>query len=128
MLARYQMKRGAPASSLPAGVRQDTRKHTKHVLRPPAPLVADYLADPSDARFASFREGYRAAVRERLESERPRFDELAELARHERVHLGCSCPTKKNPSVRRCHTWLALELMAELYPDLEVTFPEDAVG
>jgi hypothetical protein len=30
------------------------------------------------------------------------------------------------PDVRRCHTWLALELMKELYPELEVRFPDVA--
>ena len=122
-LSRYQMRRGAKASELPAGVRQDTRKHTKHVLRPPAEEVAAYLESPTDDAWRRFRRAYRAALDERWNADLAPFDELAELATREPVHLGCSCPTRKNPSVRRCHTWLALEWMAEKYPDLDVRFP-----
>lgn len=122
-LGRYQMVRGGRAGDLPRGVRQDTRKHTRHVLRPPADAVREYLADPSDEAWARFRAAYRATVEERFAADRAAFDELAELARREHVHLGCSCPTRKNPNVRRCHTWLALELMAERYPDLDIRFP-----
>ena len=125
-LHRYQMVRGAKASALPAGVRQDTRKHTGHVLRPPGEEVARYLADPSERAWKRLAEAYRAEVLARWREDPRPFDQLAELARREHVHLGCSCPTKKNPSVRRCHTWLALELMAEKYPDLDVRFPEEA--
>lgn len=124
-LYRYQMRRGAKASELPSGVRQDTRKHTQHVLRPPADAVARYLANPSDEAWRRFTDAYREEVLARWRADPRPFDELAELARREDVHLGCSCPTKKNPSIRRCHTWLALELMAEKYADLDVRFPEE---
>lgn len=117
------MARGARARDLPAGVRQDTRKHTRHVLRPPAEAVRAYLSNPDDEAWKRFSAAYRAAVEERFAADRAPFDELAELARREHVHLGCSCPTRKNPDVRRCHTWLALEFMAEKYPDLDVRFP-----
>lgn len=46
------------------------------------------------------------------------------LARRPDVYLGCSCPTKTNPDVRRCHTWLALEFIRERCPDLDVRFTE----
>ena len=36
---------------------------------------------------------------------------LAEEAKVSDVYLGCSCPTAKNPDVRRCHTVLALKFM-----------------
>lgn len=124
-LHRYQMRRGAKASELPSGVRQDTRKHTQHPLRPPAEAVTRYLASPSDEAWRRFADAYREEVLARWRADPRLFDELAELARRQDVHLGCSCPTKKNPSVRRCHTWLALELMAEKYADLDVRFPED---
>jgi hypothetical protein len=123
MLSRYQMARGAPASKLPKGVRQDARKHTRHVLRPEASMVKEYLAAPSEAAWARFAEGYRALIDARFHEDRAPFDALAELAREQDVFLGCSCPTKANPDVRRCHTWLALEWMRARYPDLDVRMP-----
>ena len=123
MLARYQMARGVPASELPRGIRQDTRKHTHHVLRPTEELVARYLAAPSEAAWARFTKEYRALIAKRIGEDPTPFDELAELARTHDVHLGCSCPTIKNPSVRHCHTWLALEIFRERYPDLDVRMP-----
>lgn len=122
-LSRYQMKRGLPASELPKGVRQDTRKHTRHVLRPPADAAERFLAAPDDRSFRRFAAEYRAAVEARWAEDPRPFDELAELAREQPVYLGCSCPTRHNPDLRRCHTWLALEMMAERYPDLDVRFP-----
>ena len=121
MLARYQIKRGVPAAQLPAGVRQDTRKHTRHILRPDPDAVRAYLA--GRMTWTAFAERYRATVSARLTSARSAFDALAEQARTTDVYLGCSCPTKTVPDVRRCHTWLALELMKATYPDLEVRFP-----
>lgn len=123
MLGRYQLKRGAPAEDLPRGVRQDTCKHTRHVLRPPAEIVSAYLASPTEEAWTEFAAAYRAALDRRFATERARFDELAELARTDDVWLGCSCPTRKSPSAQRCHTWVALEYMKERYPDLEVRFP-----
>jgi uncharacterized protein YeaO (DUF488 family) len=123
MLSRYQMARGVPASALPKGLRQDTRKHTRHVLRPNEAMVKEYLAAPTEAAWQRFARAYRALLDARFAEDRSAFDELAELARTEDVFLGCSCPTKHNPDVRRCHTWLALELFRERYPDLEVRMP-----
>jgi uncharacterized protein YeaO (DUF488 family) len=127
-LARYQIERGAKLSSLPRevreGVRQDTRKHTRHVLRPPAELVTEFLAAPNAAgAWTRLAEKYRATLEQRFKSERGKFDELAETAQEQDVFLGCSCPTTKNPSVKHCHTWLALEFMHEKYPNLKVRFP-----
>lgn len=116
------MKRGAKASELPEGVRQDTRKHTRHALRPTPELVQAALS--GEMPWDDFATRYRALVRERLRTERAAFDALAEQARENDVWLGCSCPTKTNPDLRRCHTWLALELMQEAYPYLEVRFPD----
>lgn len=123
MLARYRIVRGRRPDDdpLPAGVRQDTRKHTHHVLRPTAALVQGLLDDPgSHERFA--RE-YRKLLEQRFVSERSRFDELAELARRHDVYLGCNCPTARQPDVRRCHTVLALAFLREHYPDLSVRLP-----
>jgi hypothetical protein len=126
MLARYKIYRGRLPSGekLPEGVRQDTRKHTRHCLRPTAEAVADFLRDPSDATWKKFSKAYRAAVKQRFQTNRQPFDELAELARGRNVYLGCSCPTAKNPDVDHCHTVLALQFMAERYPDLKVQFPK----
>ena len=123
MLSRYQMARGVPASRLPRGIRQDTRKHTQHVLRPTEAMVTAYLGAPSDAAWKQLRTAYRALLAARFAEDRRPFDEIAELARHEDVYLGCSCPTKQNPDVRHCHTWLALEFFREHYGDLEVRMP-----
>lgn len=123
MLARYSMVRGAPKSALPSGVRQDTRKHTHHILRPSKEMVADYLASPTDAAWRAFAKDYRALVDERFAADRAPFDALAELARGNDVYLGCSCPTKANPRVEHCHTVLALGFMKRRYPDLDVRMP-----
>jgi hypothetical protein len=117
------MKRGAPASSLPAGHRMDTRKHTRHVLRPTEPMVARYLATPTAAAWAAFRSAYLDELQARYRRDRAPFDELADEARAGDVYLGCSCPTAKNPDVHHCHTYLALEFMRDRYPDLDVVFP-----
>lgn len=115
------MRRGATAAELPAGIRQDTRKHTRHPLRPVADDVRDYLA--GDLTWDGFAQRYQAEVRARFARDRAPFDEIAGKAEGDDVYLGCSCPTRANPDVRRCHTWLALELMAQWYPSLSVEFP-----
>jgi len=126
MLARYRIVRGkrSPSDPLPDGIRQDTRKHTQHVLRPTAPLVLALLEDSSAAAFAAFEHGYRALLQQRFVTERRRFDELAELARSNDVYLGCNCPTQRQPDVRRCHTLLALAFLRDHYPDVVVRFPQ----
>ena len=123
MLTRYQIVRGVPASRLPKGVRQDTRKHTRHVVRPSAELVTEFLEAPSEAAWKKFSSRYRAVLEERFAENRAPFDEIAELAKTEDVLFGCNCPTQKNPDVTHCHTWLALEFFKEKYPKLEVVMP-----
>lgn len=124
MLARYSMVRGALASSLPIGIRQDTRKHTRHVLRPASAMVAEVLGGARDeAAWSKFAAQYRALLEERFAEDRAPFDRIAALAREDDVLLGCSCPSAMNPDVQRCHTVLALAFMEELYPDLDVRMP-----
>lgn len=120
MLARYQIARGVPASALPKGIRQDTRKHTHHVLRPSAAMVETYLAAPSEPAWQRFAKQYRALLDQRFAEDRGPFDAIAELAGETDVYLGCSCPTKRNPNVEHCHTALALEFFREHYPKLDV--------
>ena len=124
-LGRYRIVRGrrAPDDPLPAGIRQDTRKHTSHVLRPDPRAVGEVLEDPSAAAWRSFAREYRALIARRRAEDPGPFDALARLAREQDVWLGCNCPTAKNPDVRRCHTFLALEVMERAYPDLEIVWP-----
>lgn len=126
MLGRYRIVRGArpPDDPLPAGVRQDTRKHTRHFLRPEAEEVKRLLADPSAKAFERFRAAYLHALQARFRQDRSPFDALHELARSSDVFLGCNCPTKQQPDVRHCHTYLALGFFHERYPDLDVRLPD----
>ncbi len=117
------MIRGAPASSLPKGIRQDTRKHTRHFLRPTPEMVASVLGSEDPAAWKTFARDYRALLEARFVADRTPFDELVALAQKTDVYLGCSCPTKQNPDVRRCHTTLALAFLHERYPDLAVQMP-----
>lgn len=127
MLARYSIERGRKLADYPRRIReatrQDTRKHTRHVLRPDAALVAKYLEDPTDAAWARFQKAYLRALDERYRADPAPFDELAALATEGDVYVGCNCPTAKNPDVRRCHTTLALEFMQKHYRGLEVKLP-----
>ncbi len=124
MLARYTIVRGAPASSLPDGVRQDTRKHTSHVLRPSAEIVESVLGrGASEEAWRSYPARYRALLDERFAQDRAPFDLIAKMARFHDVWLGSNCPTKKQPDVTRCHTVLALAWMKERYPELDVRMP-----
>ena len=122
MLGRYKIYRGKRPSghAWPDGVRQDSRKHTRHCLRPGADMVTDYLDDPSDAGWKHFSKAYKQLVSSRFAEDCQPFDELAELGRSNGVFLGCSCPTKKNPDPQRCHTAMALEFMRAKYPDLPI--------
>ena len=125
MLARYKIYRGTrpPGEPLPNGVRQDTRKHTKHCLRPPEDIVTDYLANPTPSAWIRLEAEYLRILKRRYDENAQPFDELARLATADDVFIGCSCPTKKNPDMNRCHTNLALQFMKERYPDLRVEFP-----
>jgi hypothetical protein len=119
------MYRGKRPSSdpLPPGVRQDTRKHTRHCLRPAADMVRRFLDDRGSYSWREFKQDYMKLLCARFAAEREPFDELASLAVAADVFIGCSCPTKKNPEVSHCHTVLALRFMAKRYPMLVVRFP-----
>lgn len=125
MLARYKIYRGKPpaGATLPSGIRQDTRKHTRHCLRPQTESVAKYLEDPTPRAWKTFSAGYLRTVKQRWKDDPSPFDELAELAATEDVYLGCSCPTAKNPDVQCCHTVLALRFMEEKYKAVVVEYP-----
>lgn len=125
MLSRYTIYRRRPdnAPPPPEGIRQDTRFRTRHILRPTQVMVETYLADPSDETFTIFREAYLKLLAQRFESDQESFDALAKQAMKGDVYLGCSCPTKKNPDVRHCHTWMALEFMSQKYPKLPILYP-----
>lgn len=121
MLGRYSMVRGMPATQLPKGLRQDTRKHTKHVLRPTEALVEAFLGHlGDDEAFTRFREGYLALLEARWLESRAAFEKLASEAESGDVWLGCNCPTAKNPDVARCHTTLAVAFMKERFPNLPI--------
>ena len=124
MLVRYKIHRGKrPAGEpLPNGIRQDTRKHTKHCLRPTEKLVTEYLGNPTSKAWKEFAAKYLRNLEERYEDDPTPFDELADLAMDRDVYIGCSCPTAKNPDVKHCHTVMALKFMKEHYPALEVEF------
>jgi hypothetical protein len=123
-LHRYRIVRGKrpPEDPLPSGERQDTRKHTRHVLRPSSEMVVRFLANPTDAEWELLRRSYLELLERRFREDRRPFDAIAALAGEQDVYLGCNCPTKANP-VERCHTVLALRFMKERYPGLEVVFP-----
>lgn len=130
MLARYKMYRGQrpPDDPLPDGVRMDTRKHTRHCLRPTAEIVQAYLSNPTEDNWRRFASEYRMLIASRFNADRTPFDNLYQLALTNDVFIGCSCPTKANPDVRHCHTVLALTFMQEQYPDLDVRFDGVNVG
>lgn len=113
MLTRYKIWRDKPPADqpLPEGVRMDTRKHTRHCLRPDADRVREYLAAPSPRSWERFRSQHLALLAERFDADRRPFDAVAERARRERVLIGCSCPTKADPDVEHCQTVLALGFM-----------------
>ena len=64
----------------------------------------------------------------RYQDDQAAFDALAALAAENSVFLGCSCPTKKNPVVGQCHTFLGLQFMKAKYPGLDARIPETARG
>ncbi len=125
MLARYKIYRGKrPVGEiLPDGIRQDTRKHTKHCLRPSAEIVEEYLLRPSSSAWQKFAAEYMRILAERFAANSQPFDDLADLAVANDVYLGCSCPTAKNPNINHCHTVLALHFMQARYPEMTVVFP-----
>ena len=94
------------------------------MLRPTQEMVEAYLADPSEKQFKAVRAANRKELKRRFAEEPAAFTALAALAKKKDVYLGCNCPTQKNPDVQHCHTWMALEFMAEQFPELDVVFPE----
>lgn len=125
MLSRYTIYRRRPigAGPLPEGIRQDTRFRTKHILRPTQEIVERFLADSSEVGWDRFRDDYLAVLKSRWQADVLPFEDLAALAATNTVLLGCNCPTKKNPYVRHCHTWLALQFMQQNFPALPVKYP-----
>lgn len=93
------------------------------MLAPPTELVKAFLRDTGSG-WSRFREGYLATLEERFASDRSHFEALAERARVQDVFLGCNCPTRKQPRVDHCHTVLALQFMAQKYPDLDIVLPD----
>ena len=125
MLSRYTMYRRRPANAgpLPAGIRQDSRYHKSHILRPTEDIVETYLSDPTNAAWRRFKSEYLALLEQRFREDRTCFDDLAKLATENNVYLGCNCPTQKNPIPGHCHTYPALEFMKKHYPKLEIEAP-----
>lgn len=127
MLARYKIydrRPRPPSDPLPNGVLQSTRWRTKHILRPTEKMVNEYLASPDESAWRKYRKAYLHLLARRFREDREPFDRLADLAMTKDVFIGCSCRTKANPRVDRCHTFLALEFMKSMYPALQVEFPE----
>jgi uncharacterized protein YeaO (DUF488 family) len=125
MLSRYKIYRGKRPDDdpLPDGIRQDSRKHTRHCLRPPTELVERYLGAPGDEAWKAFQRDYFKELDRRFADDPAPFDELAALAGDEDVYIGCNCPTRKNPDPSRCHTILALRFMARKFRSIEVRHP-----
>lgn len=126
MLSRYKMYRGARPldDPLPDGIRQDTRKHTRHCIAPDKEMVEQILDNPSDPkRWETFSKRYNALLVKRFKERRAEFDALAEQAQLTDLYFGCSCPTGNNPDPLHCHTVLALKFMQEKYPALTVVLP-----
>ncbi len=125
MLARYTIYRGKrpPSDPQPGGIRQDSRWRTSHPLRPTEEMVKSYLADPNESAWHKFRDAYVDLLERRFQEDRVPFDRLAKLATDDDLFIGCSCPTKANPRVDRCHTYLALGFMRSKYQKLRVKLP-----
>ena len=80
-------------------------------------------APTDDEVWKAFRSAYLDLLERRFAEDPKAFEALAEQARREDVYLGCSCPTKRQPDVRRCHTALALRFFRERFDELEVVEP-----
>lgn len=125
MLARYRIVRGKrdPKDPLPAGRRLDVRKHTHHVLAPDAKDVEAFLENPTERAARQFTTAYRSLLERRFAEDRAPFDALARDASESDVYIGCNCPTRLNPDVSHCHTFMALKFMKKKYPKLRVVMP-----
>ena len=128
MLKRYQIIRGKKVSGRhPQEVYRDTRKHQNHCLAPTRTMVLEYLQDPSPKAWKLYERDYLKLLQQWFDRNPSQFDELAGKALRTDVYIGCSCPTKTNPDVYKCHTVLALEFMKSNYPALEIELPEPTV-
>lgn len=87
-------------------------------------MVEAFLDDPSDSGWKTFKAAYAGLLAVRFKENREPFEQLASLASDQNVFLGCNCPTNKNPDVRHCHTFLALDFMKHQFPTLDVVYPE----
>lgn len=87
-------------------------------------MVERALADGSAAAWRRFKSAYLELLQQRFDEDRAPFDELAEASRGGDVYLGCSCPSRANPDVERCHTVLALRFMKGKYRSLRVVYPK----
>ncbi len=126
MLARYKIYRGPRPRQdpLPEGIRKDTRRHRGHILSPTKELVEEYLADPNEAAWRKFKREYSALLERRFKKDHSPFVKFAQLAIEQDVFIGCSCPTKTNPDVSHCHTYLALQFMKKKFTELHVVLPK----
>jgi hypothetical protein len=86
-------------------------------------MVTEFLSGSVADPWQIFKHRYLTLIRRRFQEDRTLFDTLAADAMCSNVYLGCSCPTQRNPDVRQCHTYPALEFMGQSYPDLLVVFP-----
>lgn len=129
MLARYRIPRiPPPGYKKPDGKCIDIRYRWKRrCLAPPKKLVLDYLENPSERTWKVYEKKYLELLKSRYTTRKEEFDEIVSLAKDNDVHLGCSCPTIKNPDVYRCHTVLALRFMKQKYPRLKVKFPQETL-
>ena len=82
--------------------------------------MVEALLEDVDAGWPAFRDGYRRLLEARWAEDPAPFEALAERARRGDAFLGCNCPTRRQPDVRRCHTALALAFMKERFGELEV--------
>jgi hypothetical protein len=77
--------------------------------------VKDYLAAPDEKAWRELRKAYLDLLQKRFREDKTPFARIADLAMTKDVFIGCSCPTKANPRVDRCHTFIALEFMKSRY-------------
>ena len=109
---------------MPDGIRKDTRWRPNHILSPSEKLVKKYLADPHEAAWRKFKQEYMKLLERRFKKDGSAFVKFAQLAMEHNVFIGCSCPTKVNPDITHCHTYLALQFMKKKFPKLHVVFPK----
>ena len=109
---------------MPDGIRKDTRSYRNHILSPSEPLVKEYLAAPNEAAWRKFKREYLKLLERGFKKDHSSFVKFAQLAIEQDVFIGCSCPTKVNPDITHCHTYLALQFMKKKFPKLHVVFPK----